>query len=248
MTGAGWQRIGPDHRVADWAAAALPEATAAITRSPEPWRCGGTWFVGVDALPNDPSGTIAGTAFPWEALPLAPEPLHRAQLSVIRPGYPQASPDESPAAFRFRQTRDAAHLDGLLPIGPDKRRLLKEPHGWILGIALNPSAAGASPLTVWEGSHEVIRAALITALAPHPPGTWADVDLTEPYQAARKQVFATCKHVSVPINPGEATLLHRHTIHGVAPWAQDATSPDPGRIIAYLRPQMPSVQAWLTNP
>jgi hypothetical protein len=90
---------------------------------------------------------------------LPPEPLHPAQLSVIRPGYPQPSPEETPAAFAYRRDRDAAHLDGLLPIGPEKRRMVKEPHGWILGLPLNETTA--SPLTIWEGSHEVIRAALL---------------------------------------------------------------------------------------
>ena len=248
MTDPGWQRIGPDLRIKAWADAALPVAVAAIADSDAPWRCGGTWFVGVDALPNDPSGAVAGTPFPWAALPLLPEPLHCAQLSTLRPGYPQPSPDETPAAFRFRQIRDAAHLDGLLPIGPDKRRMLKEPHAWILGIALNACDARSSPLTVWEGSHRIIKAALTAALRPYPPGTWADIDLTEPYQMARKKVFDTCPRILLPIQPGEATLLHRHTIHGVAPWEPGAKAPSPGRIIAYLRPHMQNVQGWLTQP
>ena len=46
----GWQRIRhPD--IAAWAAAARPVAEQVLARSEEAWRCGGTWFVGVDALP-----------------------------------------------------------------------------------------------------------------------------------------------------------------------------------------------------
>lgn len=119
MTDSGWRRLGPDPAIAVWARAALPVAEQQIATSTQPWRCGGTWFVGVDALPNGPDGAVAGVVFPWSALPLAPLALHPAQLSVIRPGYPQPSLDESPAAFAFRQSRDAAHLDGLLPVGPD---------------------------------------------------------------------------------------------------------------------------------
>ena len=241
----GWQRIGPDDRIAAWAAAALPVARQVLAESADDWRCGGTWFVGVDALPNGPTGQIAGTAFPWQALPLSPEPLHPAQLSVIKPGYPQPSEAESATAFRFRQTRDAAHLDGLLPIGPDKRRMIREPHAWILGVALNACGKGASPLTVWEGSHAIIAKALSEALAPYPPVIWDQIDVTEAYQAARRQVFATCPRVALPIGPGEATLLHRHLIHGVAPWQPGAKAPPEGRIIAYLRPQMGSVAQWL---
>jgi hypothetical protein len=245
VVGPGWQRIGPHPAILAWARAAHAAAVDILATSAEPWRCGGTWFVGVDALPNGPDGRLRGIPFPWEALPLAPEPLHPAQLSVIRPGYPRPDPDEPPAAFTYRQTRDAAHLDGLLPIGPDKRRMVKEPHAWILGLPLNDTPA--SPLTVWEGSHHILRAALTRALAPHPPDRWGEVDVTEAYHEARRQVFATCRRMPLPARPGEATLLHRLTLHGVAPWAPGDEAPAEGRMIAYLRPQLPSVARWLAE-
>jgi hypothetical protein len=242
----GWQKLGPDPAIAAWADAARDAALQALATSAEPWRCGGTWFVGVDALPNGPDGSVNGTAFPWAALPLAPEPLHRAQLSVIRPGYPRPSPEESPAAFAFRRDRDAAHLDGLLPIGAGKRRMVKEPHDWILGLPLN--ATTAAPLVVWEGSHHILRAALIKVLSDHPPETWADTDITDAYQKARREVFATCRRIEIPASPGEATLLHRLTLHGVAPWQPQDQAPPEGRMIAYLRPVLASVEVWLLNP
>jgi hypothetical protein len=217
----GWQRIGPHPAIRAWAEAARDAALQTLATSPEPWRCGGTWFVGVDALPNGPDGAINGTPFPWDALPIPPEPLHPAQLSVIRPGYPQPSPEETPAAFAYRRDRDAAHLDGLLPIGPEKRRMVKEPHAWILGLPLNDTTA--SPLTVWEGSH----------------------DITEAYQAARRTIFSTCRKIELPVRPGEATLLHRLTLHGVAPWKPGDDAPPEGRMIAYLRPLLPAVETWL---
>jgi hypothetical protein len=246
VVGQGWQRIGPDPAIAAWADAAHRVALNHLATTDETWRCGGTWFVGVDALPNGPDGTVNGTPFPWAALPLSPEPLHRAQLSVIRPGYPQPSPDETPAAFAFRRDRDAAHLDGLLPIGPDKRRMVKEPHAWILGLPLNETTA--SPLTVWEGSHILLRAALLKALEPHPPETWGDIDITDAYQQARREIFATCRRIELQARPGEATLLHRLTLHGVAAWKPGDTAPPEGRMIAYLRPLLPTVEAWLTAP
>jgi hypothetical protein len=241
---AGWQKIGPDPAIAAWADAARQAACDTLRTTAEDWRCGGTWFVGVDALPNEPDGSINGTPFPWAALPLAPEPLHRAQLSVIRPGYPQPSPDETPAAFAYRQSRDAAHLDGLLPIGLTKRRMVKEPHAWILGLPLNDTTA--SPLTVWEGSHHLIRAALLQTLAPHSPETWGEVDITDAYLQIRREIFATCRRIELPTRPGEATLLHRLTLHGVAPWKPEDQAPSEGRMIAYLRPQFASVHQWLT--
>ena len=246
MVGPGWQKIGPDPAISAWAGSARLAALRTLATSSEEWRCGGTWFVGVDALSNTSDGSIDGTPFPWAALPLAPEPLHPAQLSVIRPDYPQPSTEETPSAFSFRRTRDAAHLDGLLPVGPEKARMVKEPHSWILGLPLNETTA--SPLTVWENSHTVLRTALLAALEPHPPESWGNVDLTAAYTFARKQVFATCRRIELAARPGEATLLHRLTLHGVAPWKPKDTAPPEGRMIAYLRPQVRSVKAWLTDP
>ncbi|WP_319638905.1 hypothetical protein [Rhodobacter sp. Har01] len=244
----GWLRIGPDPAIAAWAAAALPVAEAAIAASPEPWRCGETWFVGVDALPNGPDGRMGDAPFPWASLPLTPVPLHRAQLSTVRPGYPRPWAGEDEAAFGFRLRRDAAHLDGPLPTGPDRQRQIKEPHAWVLGLPLNECGAAASPLVVWEGSPAILRAALQATLAGHDPDLWGGVDLTDAYKAARAEVFRRCRRVELPALPGEAILLHRLTIHGVAPWEPDATAPAPGRIIAYFRPCLPSVQDWLARP
>lgn len=245
---AGWHRIGPDPAIARWAEAALPLARAALSVTDQPLRCGGTWAVGLDLLPNDAEGTVAGVPLPWELLGLPPEPLHKAQLSTTYPGYPQPSDEESESAFRFRLTRDAAHLDGLLPIGPARQRMVKEPHGWILGLPLTQADPGASPLVVWEGSHEVLRAALRQALSPHPPESWGEVDLTAAYAEARRVVFQTCPRRELPARPGEALLMHRLTLHGVAPWAPGAQAAPEGRMIAYFRPQLPDVASWLTQP
>lgn len=235
MTGAG---------IAAWAAAAGPVARQAVERSAESWRCGGTWFVGLDALPNGPDGAVGGVEFPWQELGLRPVPLHPAQLSVVVEGYPRQGDEESESAFRFRQLRDAAHLDGLLPVGPEKRRMVKEPHGWIVGLPLNAADAGASPLVVWEGSHRIMGDALRAAFAGC-SGAPEDHDITEAYQAARKQVFESCRRVELPGAPGEAVILHRHLIHGVAPWTLTATAEAPGRTVAYFRPLLGSVAEWL---
>lgn len=240
----GWRRVsGP--MIAGWARAAGPVALGAVAESREAWRCGGTWFVGLDALPNDPEGRVGGVDFPWSELGLSPVPLHPAQLSVVRAGYPQPSEAESEAAFRFRLNRDAAHLDGLIAEGPDKRRRIVEPHRWIVGMALNAADAGASPLVVWEGSHEIMRAGLLAALRDHPRERWGEVDITGAYQAARKRVFAECPRVEVAGRVGETVILHRLLIHGVAPWQDGAQAAAPGRMIAYLRPLMGSVAEWL---
>ena len=241
----GWALIDHNPAIVHWARAAHTLAEKTLATRSELWRCGGTWLVGVDALPNDATGAVPGAAFPWDALPLPPEPLHPAQLSVIKPGYPQPSPDEFETAFKYRLNRDAAHLDGLL-LQPGGARMMQEPHRWILGLPLNES--DASPLVVWDGSHHVMRDALTRALANIPPENWGSTDLNPSYQAARREIFATCTRRRLPAKPGQATLLHRLTLHGVAPWENTETAPPEGRIIAYFRPQMAGVQAWLHAP
>jgi hypothetical protein len=191
---------------------------------------------------------VAGQPLPealLAALPRRPTEWHRAQLSTLRPGYPRPWPGESEAAFRFRLNRDAAHVDGLLPIGPDRRRMLREPHAFILGLPLTEADPDAAPLVVWEGSHLIVQRALAAALRPHPPRAWDGVDLTEAYHAARREAFATCRRLPLPARPGEALLLHRMILHGMAPWAEGAEADPLGRVIAYFRPELPSLTEWL---
>ena len=168
----GWQVFAPEAEVEAWRAIAGPVAlrVSADEGQRAAWlRHGKTWFVGVDALPNGPDGAVAD-APPLDGAALAEAravagalPLHPGQVSVTYPGYPGQDPGESDAAHRFRRDRDAAHLDGLLPVGPEKRRYLREFHAFILGIALTEAAAEASPLVVWEGSHHLVRAAFAKA-------------------------------------------------------------------------------------
>lgn len=242
MNRAGWRRVAEHPALRAWAEAAQEPAAAAVRASSD-WRCGGTWCVGLEALENDPDGTVAGVPLPWEVLGLDPMPLHRAQVSTTRAGYPLPSEAESEAAYRFRLNRDSAHLDGLLPVGPEKRRYVKEPHAWILGLPLNRADAGAAPLVVWEGSHLLMQAALSPLLSQADDPS--EVNITDAYQAARAEVFRTCARVELPGVPGEAVILHRHLIHGVAPWRPDATAEEPGRMVAYFRPLLPSVVEWI---
>lgn len=254
----GWARFGHDAALARWAGAARD---AAVARMAEPahraaWTdCGGTWFVGVDTLPNDARGRVTGSE------PLSGEgyatalalygdlSLHPAQVSVTWPGYPKPRAGEGDAAFRYRQRRDAAHVDGLLAIGPDRARMLKERHAYILGLPLTDAGEGASPLVVWEGSHEIMRAAFTAALEGVAPEDWGEVDLTEIYKAARRDVFTRCVRIVLPARPGEATLVHRLALHGVAPWAKGARAPAEGRMIAYFRPHFHGTGPdWLTAP
>ncbi len=216
-------------------------------------QCEGTWFVGVDALPNTEDGRV-GDSSPLRAADLGPlgrltgplPALHRAQLSVTYPGYPKPREGEGEAAFRYRRNRDAAHVDGVLATGPDRRRRVQEPHAFILGLPLTCADPEASPLVVWEGSHRIMRAAFVQAFEGHVRNSWSDLDVTDAYQAARREVFETCRRVPVIVPPGGAFLLHRLALHGVAPWLAGAEADPDGRMIAYFRPPMPGgVPAWL---
>ncbi|WP_158967351.1 phytanoyl-CoA dioxygenase family protein [Chachezhania sediminis] len=254
----GWLHFPFDGHVANWAAAARPAALASV-RDPAfaQWLvCEGTWFVGLDALANDKTGRVAGSPpLAGPAMEFATDlygamPLHPAQVSVVWPGYPRPREGEGPAAAHYRLTRDAAHVDGLRRHGPARRRFMGEPHAWILGLPLSDAASGAAPLVVWEGSHRLMRKAFHTAFEGHDPADWPDIDVTALYQQARRDAFGSCRRIELPARPGEATLLHRHVLHGVAPWRPD--TPDPageGRMIAYFRPHLPGgVADWMTLP
>lgn len=251
LASTGFFRFPFDARTLAWARAAHV-AGRAVLQDPDmraKWlQCQATWFVGVDALPSAADGGINGVPLAGvgpEALGPRP-PLHPAQLSVVFPGYPRPRDGESAAAFRYRRDRDAAHVDGILAEGPDRRRYIREPHAWILGLPLTETDAGASPLVAWEGSHLIMAAALRAALAGVPERRWTQVDVTEAYHQARRRCFETCARVPLPARPGEAILLHRLTLHGIAPWEDAATAPPEGRMTAYFRPPMPGrVAAWL---
>ncbi|MFY0619163.1 hypothetical protein [Shimia sp.] len=250
----GWTKLSFDEEVRRWALHAWQLGQKAM-QAPDLahwWACENTWFVGVDALPNDASGSFAqGPSFPislQDAVTrnFGPMPdLHPAQLSVVCPGYPKPRDGETPAAFRFRQTRDAAHVDGLRR-GGDGGRRVEEPHAWIMGIPLTHNTKEQAPLVVWEGSHMILGRVFRAALQKHPEKCWHSVDLKDVYLTARKQIFETCQRVPVLAQPGEAVLLHRQTLHGVATWEPGGgDSPGGHRAIAYLRPCLAEgVSAW----
>lgn len=246
---AGWARFPAEAATLAWVQAALPHAQAALSDPAfaDMHQCEGTWFVGLDALPNDAEGRVpGGPALAGSAVEAARAlggmpPLHRAQVSVTWPGYPKPRAGESEAAFRYRQRRDAAHVDGVLGVGTPKRRFVEEPHCWILGIALSDGAPEAAPLSVWEGSHLRMRAAFAAALAAADDP--AQVDVTDIYTACRATCFEACTRRTLPLQAGEAVLLHPLLLHGVAPWT---AADGPPRMIAYFRPNAASHADWLS--
>lgn len=253
----GWCRFPNDPILLDWLQATLPAARAAIS-APEnrEWlRYQRTWFAGVNVLPNDAHGTVldglplAGRAVDFIAskLGLSDVVWDRAQISVCYPGYPKKMDGESDAVFKFRKNRDAAHVDGLLKEGPDRRRYLREHHAFILGIPMTEFSTDASPFTVWEGSHHQVGAAFREFFGNAPPDEWAEMDLTDTYQTVRRNAFDTCQRIEVHAKPGECFLVHRHAVHGMAAWGENATATSDGRAIIYFRPELNAKEDWLHN-
>jgi hypothetical protein len=250
----GWLKFDTDPGLLAWLKTAGPAALA--TRDdPEfaEWlTCEGTWFVGVNALGNDNKGAVAGSGplrgraieFARDNLGFGAADLDRAQVSICYPGFPKPRPGETAKAFEYRLNRDGAHVDGLHPFGPTRRRKLLEFQGFLLGIPITKADSLAAPLVVWEGSHKIMAEMFRAALTEVSPEQWPDIDLTEAYHAARQEVFNSCKRRVIHACPGQAYLLHRMALHGVSPWQSNAVASTDGRAIAYFRPEIPR-EKWL---
>jgi len=252
---AGWARFPADARSRAWARAARARAEPAL-RDPanRHWlQCEGTWFVGVNLLDTAPTGAVDGVPLAGPAPDAIreagrwPPAWDRAQVSVVWPGYPRPREGESAAAFRYRRDRAAAHVDGLMRDGPDRRRFAREFHGFILGLPLSTAAPEAAPFVVWEGSHAIVARVLRTVLEKEPAGRWPETDITDAYLEARRTIFDTCRRVPIHARPGEAYLVHRLALHGVAPWQDGAKAEEAGRMVAYFRPEIDRKE-WLLGP
>lgn len=239
----------------DWAVRAAPIALAAAqdTDQHNMWlRSNGTWFVGVDTVPLNADDCIngsaplagAGAAF---ARSLQSEPWDgwgAGQGSICYPKYPLQDKGESDASFRYRARRDSAHLDGLKPIGPNRRRHFDEFHSFIFGIPLGDVDAGAAPFVIWEGSHHIFGEMLAKVFDGIDPKEWHAIDITDIYGQTRARIFDTCKRIEIPAKQGACYVAHRFSLHGVAPWT--ATGPDAHRSIVYFRPYWTgSLRDWL---
>ena len=253
----GWCRFSADPVLANWVRRSLPDARrAAAARENARWlRCDNTWFVGVNTLPNDSEGAIdkgpalAGAAVEFvRSFPgLSEISWDRAQISICYPGYPGRMDTETETAHRYRIKRDAAHVDGLLAEGADRRRRLREHHAFILGVPMTRTDPGASPFVVWEGSVEIVRAWLHDAFAGVDPESWCHIDITDSYHAARRKVFERCRRIEIYAEPGEAYLVHRLALHGIAPWRSSNKGYPEGRMVCYFRPDARDPQRWLIN-
>ena len=252
----GWCKFAFDDELYRWVKHVLPSAANCLTRKENEhwWRYQDTWFVGVNALPNDASGAVdggprlSGTAQRFmQQLGLSTNQLDRAQISTCFPGYPKVAKGESKALHLYRLNRDAAHIDGLLREGPERHRFAREYHEYILLIPMNDFEIGASPFVAWNGSHLLMKKALTAAFNGVAKEQWANTPITEPYIEARKQVFEQCTRLELDLKVGEAVLAHRMLLHGTAPWRPTAKTSEHGRMLCFFRPQTLTIEQWLQN-
>jgi len=254
----GWCCFKYDKMLMRWIKRVLPCAreTVTVEQNAKWLRCGGTWFAGVSVLPNAADGSVCASGaiqgevvdFILNTLGLDGFDWDRAQVSVCYPGYPQSMPGESAAAFAYRRDRDAAHVDGLLPEGPDRRRHLRELHGFIVGIPMVEFDPDASPFVVWEGSHQIIRDTFTEVFQDMSADQWGEMDITGVYHQARRKIFESCKRIEIYATPGQAYLVHRFALHGIARWQSGARATPDGRMICYFRPETGGPEGWLFNP
>ncbi len=225
----GWTKFRFDNDILHWTTESLPycRTISEDKNNIKNWmRCGGTWFAGVNIVGNNAKGSVtggpilSGQVIDFIDKKFGPDvEWDQGQLSIVYEGYPKQNPFESSSATRFRIKRDAAHVDGLLPIGLQRKRMLREPHAFVLGIPMTAVDTNCSPLVVWEGSNKIIRDHFTKALSSYNESEWNQVDLTETYKKARKVCFEECKRVIVHGWPGETYLIHRLSLHGIAPWS-----------------------------
>ena len=151
-----------------------------------------------------------------------PLPLILPQVSVTYPAYPRRDADETEAAHRYRRTpRWAPISTGFLPEGAARRRHLREPHGWITRRRpLSEADSRCRPAGRLGGQPEIMRAAFRRAFEGIAPGHWGDLDVTDIYKAARRHCFEICPRIEIALTPGEAVLVHRLSLHGIAPWTE----------------------------
>ena len=116
---------------------------------------------------------------------------------------------------------------------------------FILGLPINEYTHDESPPVVWEGSHNIVQQTFHNLLSEHPSDSWCDIDVTKTYQSMRKTIFKTCKRREILAKPGEAYVIHRLSLHGVAPWKASASSKSNNRMICYFRPEMTNKDQWL---
>ena len=267
----GWLKFDYDHKIYHWVNVAKKKVFNRYNSGDFGWnnfRCGNTWFVGVNFLGNDKTASLNGACF--EGIPVTEIKSYfghnikywdEAQVSICWPNYPLQSDNETHNAFNFRVNRYAAHVDGILPFGREKRRFLKDPHAFIFGIPITYCDYKTAPVVVWEGSHLIMREAFKRTYNASDSKNWDKIDVTNVYQKARSRVFETCQMKRLYVNLGESYLIDRLAVHGIAPWEprepkkngvstkdiKNQPEIKNGRAVIYFRPSFDITSDWIKS-
>ncbi len=253
----GWYQFSADDQILGWLESIQTVVGQAIAapQNQHWWRYQGTWFVGVNVLPNDGRGrvnagpTLTGAAANFLAKYLKADlgAFDKAQLSIVRAGYPQADKHETKAALAYRRDRDAAHIDGLLKDAVAAGRYAREYHHYLWAIALHDGSLCTSPLVVWRGSHRLIQDSFRRFFADKDIESISQYDVSECYAATRKQVFEQCERVALPLQRGQSVVAHRFLLHGTAPWSrsQRGIKQTDARGLCFFRPELKDLHRWL---
>jgi hypothetical protein len=129
--------------------------------------------------------------------------------------------------------------------GSEKRRYLRGFHAFILGIPLVEVRADNSPMVVWERSHAIVRDSFLEHFGDTPAEHWPEIEITRVYRNLRRIIFDSCRRVAVCARPGEAWLVHRLALHGLAPWQRDDSAASAERRVIFFRPELLSPMQWL---
>ena len=251
----GWAVVHEDSGMSKWIVTAKKSVLKRLNSNQldtKQFKCGGKWFVGVNFLDNDKNGRLDNFEFDGIAVRAIKDHFgelfkfwDKAQVSICYEGYPKPSDDETSAAFAFRKNKFGAHVDGILPIGKSKRRYAREFHTFILGIPLESYDIFAAPLVVWEGSHQIVRGYLSKKLLNTSVKSWKNIDITQTYHEARKEIFLKCRKKIIMVPAGGSYILHRLALHGVMPWKKTGDLEANSRKIVYFRPVLKAPQLWL---
>ncbi len=251
----GWAVVEKDNLLLEWISEAKKVTKDRISSrnfDREQMRCGGTWFVGMNFLNNDYSGSLNKVTFDGKAVSsildrygIFFEHWDKAQVSICYDGYPKPGKSETEASFLYRIKKFGAHVDGILPLGETRRRYAREYHNFIFGIPLVNFNKFAAPVVVWEGSHKIMRRFLSQKLLKNSSKFWKDQDITHLYHEARREVFLHCRKKIIVVPIGGSYILHRLSLHGIMPWGKNGHAEGSNRMIAYFRPLLKEAKFWL---
>ena len=263
----GWSFLTKGPRYSDWLEAALNNIlnnfqVSSIDKNQ--LRSGQTWFVGMNFLKNTSDGSLGKISFDQVLLSQIEQKFgvsvdywDRGQVSINWEGYPKKDIFETDLSYRYRLKYFASHVDGLIPVGVKKRRYLKEPHAFVLGLPVLNNFIHSAPLVVWEGSHLIIRSMFNSIFREVEDTELENIDVTDFYKDARRQIFSSCTPRRIFSTDFQPYILDRHLLHGVAPWISSKKSqtntdwksvkldPLDGRIIIYFRPYFKNLRNWI---